>query len=143
MIEDLQLLSESRENGNANNLFTRITVLFDKNKRLAKIVEDLTKPDKAEIGKKEADELYVKNLSIASDEALLVKMADRLHNLWTIDGLPPEKRNEYLVETEQAYLPIFEEGCENYPIQKGIFLSEIFNILHSFLPAFVGAKPYH
>ncbi len=40
-------------------------------------------------------------------EAIVIKIADRLHNLQTLDGFPVQKRVEYLQETTQELLPLF------------------------------------
>ena len=40
--------------------------------------------------------------------AMLIKMADRLHNLQTIHGFLPEKQQEYLDETKQMLVPVFK-----------------------------------
>jgi GTP pyrophosphokinase len=41
-------------------------------------------------------------------EAVVIKMADRLHNLRTAEGLKPKKRIEYLEETDEILVPLFE-----------------------------------
>lgn len=57
-------------------------------------------------------ERYVENLrkmfvSMASDiRVILIKFADRLHNLSTLDALPPEKRKRVALESLEIYAPI-------------------------------------
>lgn len=41
-------------------------------------------------------------------ESTLIKMADRLHNLMTIDGFKKEKQREYIQETKEILLPLFQ-----------------------------------
>jgi len=41
-------------------------------------------------------------------EAILIKMADRLHNLQTIEGFKLEKQKEYIKETKDLLLPLFK-----------------------------------
>lgn len=41
-------------------------------------------------------------------EAVVIKMADRLHNLRTAEGLKPKKRVEYQKETDEILIPLFE-----------------------------------
>ncbi|NUM36383.1 MAG: HD domain-containing protein [Candidatus Brocadiae bacterium] len=50
-------------------------------------------------------------------EAILIKMADRLHNLRTIQGLPPHKWPLYLEETKVYLLPLFSQIMNNRLIQ--------------------------
>lgn len=46
-------------------------------------------------------------LSMASDvRVILVKFADRLHNMQTLDGLPPAKRLKVASETRDLYAPL-------------------------------------
>ena len=42
-------------------------------------------------------------------EVVLIKMADRLHNLQTISGFSIEKQKEYLHETKDLLLPLFKK----------------------------------
>ncbi len=46
-------------------------------------------------------------------EAIVVKMADRIHNLQTISGFPPAKQDEYLLETTEVLLPLFKRIVKN------------------------------
>jgi len=45
----------------------------------------------------------------AHPEPVLIKMADRLHNLLTIRGFIKEKQLSYVKETEQLLIPLFEK----------------------------------
>lgn len=42
-------------------------------------------------------------------EAVLIKMADRLHNLQTIHGFDANKRKKYLFETKNFIMPLFQK----------------------------------
>lgn len=84
----------------------------------AEMVIALSKPavDGMEIrNDDEAMKIYLENLSRASPETLLVKMADRLHNLRTQFDTSPEKQRRKITETKEKYLPIFEQALERYP----------------------------
>lgn len=49
-------------------------------------------------------------------EAIVVKMADRLHNLRTIHGFNPEKQKEYIAETKECLIPLFERVLDHNKI---------------------------
>lgn len=49
----------------------------------------------------------MENQWVQYPEAILIKMADRLHNLQTINGFKPEKQKEYLKETTEMLMPLF------------------------------------
>lgn len=45
-------------------------------------------------------------------EAVLIKMADRLHNLQTIDGFRIPKQHEYIEETYEILIPMFDNAIK-------------------------------
>jgi GTP diphosphokinase / guanosine-3',5'-bis(diphosphate) 3'-diphosphatase len=93
---------------------TRITVADverEFGKEVAGIVDGLTKIAKLpSAGTKEERQVesYRKLLlSIAKDtRVIIVKLADRLHNMRTLDPLPPEKRVRIASETRDLYAPL-------------------------------------
>jgi len=46
---------------------------------------------------------------------LLVKTADRKHNMSTLQDATPEKEYRQALETEEYFLPLFKEGRDRYP----------------------------
>jgi GTP pyrophosphokinase len=77
---------------------------------VAYLVDYMTKPSKAEFpDKSERDHVYHSRFRSAPRRFFLLKLPDRLHNVLTLDGCPPEKRERKLLETENHYLPYAEE----------------------------------
>ena len=80
-------------------------------KEIAAIVDGLTKIAKLPSGGSNQDrqvESYRKLLlSIAKDaRVIIVKLADRLHNMRTLDFLPDDKRRRIALETRDLYAPL-------------------------------------
>ena len=79
-------------------------------KEIAEIVDGLTKI--ANLPMSSREERQVENyrkllLSIAKDaRVILIKLADRLHNMRTLDWLAPEKRRRIAQETRDLYAPL-------------------------------------
>ncbi|CAI8008553.1 GTP pyrophosphokinase [Geodia barretti] len=75
---------------------------------VAKLVDGVTKLTKLD----EQDHLYAESLrkmlvAMAEDiRVVLIKLADRLHNMRTLDVLPPEKRRRIAQETLDIYSPL-------------------------------------
>src|SRR3954452_18732122 len=85
-----------------------IDQLFGKD--IGHLVEGLTKLKRLDLVSREAkqaENLRKLLLAIAEDvRVLLVKLADRLHNMRTLDHMPPEARRRNAEETIDIYAPL-------------------------------------
>src|SRR6476659_6238683 len=115
ILADLQLDSVTVASGLIHDVVedTAITVADverEFGKEIAQIVDGLTKIGNLPLNS--TQERQVENyrkllLSIAKDaRVIIVKLADRLHNMRTLDWLPAEKRRRIAQETRDLYAPL-------------------------------------
>ena len=104
---DVSLDEISRRFGpEVSKLVDGVTKLTRMDDKLQPPVEDVANPmDDAE--SLHAESLRKMLVSMAEDiRVVLIKLADRLHNMNTLDALPPEKRRRIAQETLDIYSPL-------------------------------------
>ena len=75
--------------------------------RVAEMVGWVTKPEPAEgVDRKAAKEAYLSRLKDAPDDAVLVKLADRVSNVQTLRNLRLPKQRQYYAETVRYIMPL-------------------------------------
>jgi GTP pyrophosphokinase len=115
ILADLQLDTTTVTCGLLHDIVEDTDVTIDDISRefgpeIAQIVDGLTKI--ANLPMSSREERQVENyrkllLSIAKDaRVILIKLADRLHNMRTLDWLAPEKRRRIAQETRDLYAPL-------------------------------------
>jgi guanosine-3',5'-bis(diphosphate) 3'-pyrophosphohydrolase len=73
---------------------------------VAELVDWVTIPDAADDGRKAVKEKYLKRLRDAPDNAILVKLADRVSNVQTLRNLPLPRQREYYAQTVEYIMPL-------------------------------------
>jgi len=99
---------------------TAITQLFGE--EVAELVDGVSKLDQLRFDNKieqQAENLRKMMLAMARDiRVILIKLADRLHNIRTLEVLPLEKRRRIARETLEIYAPIANRlGMNNFRIE--------------------------
>ncbi|MFA6047726.1 MAG: RelA/SpoT family protein [Parcubacteria group bacterium] len=91
--------------------FTLAAIAEKFDQEIATLVDGVTKLGKIRLrGTKE--ELFLENLrkmflAMAADiRVVIIKLADRLHNMETLDALPPEKQQRIALETMEIFAPL-------------------------------------
>jgi guanosine-3',5'-bis(diphosphate) 3'-pyrophosphohydrolase len=75
--------------------------------RVAEMVGWVTKPEPADgVDRKTAKEAYLSRLKDAPDDAVLVKLADRVSNVQTLRNLRLPKQRQYYAETVRYIMPL-------------------------------------
>ena len=75
------------------------------------LIESLSKDDRIQ-DKIEQQAAYFKQITEAlklDTSVFFLKMADLIHNMQTIDGLPPDRREKWITELKEVYLPLLSE----------------------------------
>lgn len=100
------LVHETIDHGSSS--FEEIEELFGS--EVKNIVTSLTKVNRLHLlDDSESSSLYLRKVLVALSEdvrVLILKLAGRVHNMRTIDGLPPHKQKQKALETQNVLIPI-------------------------------------
>jgi GTP pyrophosphokinase len=76
---------------------------------VATLVDGVTKLSQLRLGMEQAEAESLRKMFLAMAEEIrvvMIKLADRLHNMRTLDGLPPPKQKKIARETMEIYAPL-------------------------------------
>ena len=134
---------------------------------IALIVDGVTKLSKLEVGSKaerQAESFRKLFLAMAKDiRVIMIKLADRLHNMRTLDAMTAQKQKEISMETMEIYVPLahrlgifglkneLEDLCllyldeemhayiterlGNLRMEREVYISQVISIIHEKLEA--------
>src|SRR5574341_82277 len=76
---------------------------------VAKLVDGVTKLSKLDLGIEQAEAESLRKMFLAMTEEIrvvLIKLADRLHNMRTLSALPPDRQKKIARETMELFAPL-------------------------------------
>lgn len=100
--------------------YTSITLKQLFNERVSELVMLVTKSKDINYKKERAMKEYLSRIQ-ASQDATIIKTADRMHNMMSLEEKNFEQRYMKALETEKYYLPFFKEGRYLYPRYENLF----------------------
>lgn len=106
-------------------LLTRDRIKITFGERVALMVSAVTKPKKGDLrfsSDHERHLWYFDQMRSSSLETKLLKLADRLQNMRTLDSCSPEKQIRKINETREIYIPLISDIAGEYP-DKASYLS--------------------
>ena len=90
------------------------------NTEVSYLVKLVTKEKGTNVKDPEKLKKYLNNIK-QNQNASIIKTADRMHNMMSLDGQKFEKRYQKALETEEFYLPFFKECRYLYPRYENLF----------------------